>query len=133
MKDVSQAIDIVWRDLTSAGIGNAGKIFKITRALNSRSEDIVINALPISEGTLQRCYINVNVYVNNLKLNIDGQADNTLPNTVRLKELTSAVISALEEVSADDHYYFVQQQAIIRDEQIGQHYSNIRIEFYFTN
>lgn len=133
MKNVSQAIDIVWRDLTLARIGNTGKVFKITRALNSRNEDIVINALPISEGTLQRCYINVNVYVNNLNLTIGGQQDNTLPNTVRLAQLTSAIISALEEVSADDHYYFVQQQTVIRDEQIGQHYSNIRLEFYFTN
>lgn len=135
MKDTNQAISVVWKELNKAkaSLNITGDIYKVTRALNSRKEDIVINALPMAGDSLQRCFINVNVYVNNLVIEVNGQNDPSLPDTARLQVLTSAIISLLEDVSADDHYYFVSGQQTIREEQLNQHYSNIKLEFYFIN
>jgi len=133
MKDTNDAISVIWKDLKNANLNITGQIYKITRAINSRKEDIVINSLPMAGDSLQRCFINVNAYVNNLVVTIDGQNDSSLPDTARLKALTTAIISVLEDVSAADHYYFVASQQTLREELLNQHYSNIRLEFYFIN
>jgi len=133
MKTNIKAVDAVWKVLKDAGIPALinGKIYKFSRALNSRNEDIVINALPITEEIPQRCYVNVNVYVNNLSVKINGQTDNTIPDLLRLDELTNSIIGVLEEVTNDDYYFSIGQHAVLSDDSISQYYSNIRIEFYF--
>ncbi|MBW6491953.1 MAG: hypothetical protein K0B15_12250 [Lentimicrobium sp.] len=135
MRTNFDAVDIVWKVLDGSQIKAAidGKIYKYTRPTNSEKEDVVINALPISPGTPQRCVVNANIYTRNLKLNIGGVAVNSMPDNVRLNALTTIALNAIEDVSKDNHYFFVEQQAVISEEALSQHYTNIRIEFLFTN
>jgi hypothetical protein len=135
MRTNIDALNIVWSVLNGSPLKSAidGKIYKSSRPLNSDKEDVVINALPISPGIPQRCIVNVNIYTRNLSLNIGGQPDNTMPDIVRMNTLAGLAIAALDEVSGDQYYFFVEQQATIKEPELFQHYINIRTEFFFTH
>lgn len=135
MRTNIEAIDIVWQTLNNSLLKSAidGKIYKSSRPTNSKMEDVVINSLPITSGTPQLCIVNVNIYTRNLQLKINGTPDNSMPDNQRLNELTAIAFDVLNHVSGGDYFFYVEQQAIIKEEQLLQHYSNIRVEFLFTN
>lgn len=131
MRTTFDAISIIYKVLKQdVSTQISGDIYKLVRPLNSKKEDIVINALPASEGLLQELALNINCYVPDIEVNVNGQVDK-LPDTKRMNEVALLVIDAVEDVSNDDNHFFITNQAVIQD-QAG-HYVNIRLMFLFTN
>jgi hypothetical protein len=128
-----EQVDILYDDLVSAGIKNqiSGDVYKYKiPAGESDKENIVVNSLPVTIGQLQNGTANVNIHVPNIHISDNGIED-SVPNNTRLKELTDFVVNALLQKFGSGYSYFIQQQNIIED--IGNYFSNIRVEFVFIN
>ena len=135
MKSNLDAIDVVFALLKGGQLSQAidGKIYKLKRPTNSQAEDIVLNALPISPDIPQTCVVNVNVYVRNLNVKINGKPEQKMPDTARIRALSKMACDELFDVAADDYYFYIAQQTTIEVEEINMHYINIRISFHYTN
>ncbi len=88
---------------------------------------LVVNALPIDSGIVQRCIINVNVYADDIQA---GQ-----PDMVTIVPLTRTVISTLDETcdSTQNIQIFFQQENLFVGEEPSNHYSNMRFEIILLN
>lgn len=132
MKTNYDAIDVIFKRLnTLVKPSISGKVYKLRRPLNSKLEDIVINALPIIDEIPQECIVNVNCYVPNIDTKISGVSTSS-PDTKRMKEVAELVSGSLDNVDASDHHYFISNQAIIYDDSTDEHYTNFRVTFLFT-
>jgi len=120
--------------LLSAENKITGGLYKLQRPLNSKKEDIVINALPLVKGAVSRCILNVNIYVPNLDFShLHGswmQQDRTQPDTKRLADLAWLANRSLPEIWINGHTFQVVQDTIFPDGD--HHYLNFRIEFITT-
>lgn len=128
-------VDIIWQRLNGSPLKTAisGGLYKHRRPAGSQTEDVVINSLPINNVQLQTGIANVNIHVPNLTIEASGVQDSKQPNSIRLQELAAIAIEALSDVWAGDYNYDVQQQTLLEDEEAGDYYINIRIEFYNIN
>ena len=130
MKTTLDVVDILYNRLLVGGIVSvSGGIYKQTRPIGSTVEDVVVNSLPITNTQLQQCIANVNVFVPDKKVTVNGIGDN-MADTARLNTLAKIIINLLDDVWTDDYHFWVQQQTLLNDEESKQHYLNIRIEFY---
>jgi hypothetical protein len=102
-------------------------VYKYARLSHASGSYIVVNALPIGSGMLQKCTANVNIYCDDI---FPGS-----PDAVKLTDMTNAVIGALDNsqnMEGDVLIYF-QQQCVFRDEELKSHYSNIRFDIRLIN
>lgn len=134
MRTTFDAVDIVWKKLNTLLSGTiTGGVFKYSRPFNSQLEDVVINSLPINEGSIQNCILNINCFVQNIPAKINGVQNDNIPNSRRLSTIAAFVVSELAEISGDDFYFFVSSQAMLQNEGANEHYINIRLDFKFLN
>jgi len=132
MKTTFDVMDIIWQKLNQAIASQiSGKIYKLKRPLNSKLEDVIINTLPLSSDQMQQCVVNVNGYVPNKTVKIDG-VTNEVPDTIRLKAITELISTHLKEIISDTYYFFISGQQTIHDESNNEYYINIRVDFSFT-
>jgi len=110
----------------------AGNVYKRLRPVNSVLEDVVINSLPITNQQLQTCISNVNIFVPDKQITVNGVVTK-VPNEERLEELTVMAVQILADGIKGDFTWDIQQQAFIQDDESDSHYSNIRIEFFVSN
>ena len=89
--------------LLDANLKISGKIYKDKRPTESQKEDIVINSLTMTNEFLQKGVFNVNCYVPMLSIKNTNGIIQKQKNAKRLKEITNAVYSALDEVWNDDY------------------------------
>lgn len=130
MKTPLDLIDAAYELLDVTEVQSAmlsGDIFKTVKPDNYQGECIVINSLPVSGQQLQRGFLNVNIYAPNLTLKINGQPDNSQPNTKRLKEIAAAVVPILEDATADGNLFFIDSMNVYAEDQNREHFLNIRI------
>jgi hypothetical protein len=127
-------VNIIWQRLNGSQLKTTitGGVYK-KRPAGSQTEDVVINCLPINNLDLQTAIVNVNIHVPNITIQVGTVQDSTQPNFERLQELAAIAIAVLTDVWAGDYNYDVQQQTMIEDEEAGDHYINIRIEFFNIN
>lgn len=111
-----------------------GGLYKVQRPVNSISEDVVINSLPLNHEDIQEGVLNVNIYVPNLVLELNGITDNSQPNYKRITELSAIASNVLDDVweASADYTFNIQQDNLFEDTN-NQHYINFRIEFYSPN
>lgn len=116
-----------------------GDIYFLERPKNSVLEDIVINALPITNDQLQKGVFNVNIHIPNLEnVVINGEADETQPNIVKLMTVNKVVVELLADVVGESFHFSAQNGGYpIRDSDLTW-YMNIRVDYYavqpnFTN
>lgn len=133
MKSSLEAVDLVYSSLVPGALKSAvsGDIYKQTRPINSNKEDVVINALPVTNQKIQRGLVNVNIHVPNLEVQTGEKIiDRTLPNTSRLKALAAIAIGILKEKwgANGDYLLEIESERIFPDG--SNHYSNIRVLFY---
>lgn len=101
-------------------------VYKLTKPdKKSHLQYIVINALPISEGVLQRCYVNVNLHVRNLT--------SGMPDLKKLEEGTAALMDLLEYVPVTGIIINFESQVYLREDALNEHYSNIRLSVKIVN
>lgn len=127
-------ISILFSRLDGSALKNAitGSICKQKRDGNSRKEDVVINCLPVNNTALQTAIANVNIYVPDIKVEVNGMQD-TQPNIARLEELAAMAVEVLDDYWSGTYNFYVQQQHVFDDPESGCHYVNIRIEFFIEN
>ncbi|WP_343302849.1 hypothetical protein AAHN97_14990 [Chitinophaga niabensis] len=137
MRTSFTAVDIVWTRLKTSPLSAAisGGIYKHGRPLNSGKEDCVVNSLPISGAQLQEGVLNVNIHVPNIVIVSEGNQDATQPNSPRLDELTRIAIDRLTDAweESGDVNFTIEQQVLIQEDSINEHYSNIRLTFFSVN
>ncbi|WP_159467940.1 hypothetical protein [Dyadobacter sp. 3J3] len=109
-----------------------GSIYKSVRPADSKLEDIVVNTIALSDGSLQKGVSNVNIHVVDLQ---QGPANKPffVPNESRLQTLVEILKSILNNIYGSDFSLYIASTALIRQPEINQHYMNIRINFIFEN
>lgn len=134
-----EAVDILYRYLNDSELMTGkrkpnGGLYKNQRPLNSVSEDVVINALPLDREQLQYGIINVNIHVPNLIIKSGKQVDNTQPDYARLAELAGIASTLLDEVWHEqaDYEFNVQSDHLLQDTD-SSWYVNFRVEFRSVN
>jgi len=133
MKTINDAIDVVWKQVNACLTGSiSGGVYKIARPFDSKLEDVVINSLPINGDSIQSCVLYINCYVPNPTLKIKGKSDNSLPDYTRLKSLTATIISQVDSISGPGTFQFVENQAVLKNEGVPEHFSSIRLQLIFT-
>jgi hypothetical protein len=96
---------------------------------NSEKEDITINTITVTRNfTPQGGTSNVNIYVPDLKLKIEGQ-EQRKENRERLREITNAVISVLEAANPEGLAFWISGETTLKEPEIYQHYTNLRIDW----
>jgi hypothetical protein len=106
----------------------SGGIYTTDRPDNSEKEDITINTITVTGDRPQRGTSNVNIHVPDLKLKIEGQ-EQRKENRERLHQLTTLVISILEAARVNGLLFWVSNQTTLKEPDIDQHYTNLRIEW----
>lgn len=134
MTTTEDIIDLLFAKLDSSSIKTAitGSICKRKRDAGSTKEDAVINCLAVPNLQLQNVIANVNIHVPDIVVVINGIQDRQ-PNLSRLKELAALGVSILKDNWTSTLNYDVQQQQIFEDREAGDHYINLRIEFFIEN
>ena len=100
------------------------------------AEYVVINSLPINANVMQKCYVNVNYHVKDLN---GGAGVGNVPDIAKLEAGSAKVLEALKEVttaaSGTVPAYMIdfESQETFREDQLGEHYSNLRFSFKNIN
>lgn len=106
-----------------------GGLFKNNeRPLSSTKEDIVVSCLGTPNSQLQRSLVNVNIYVPDMQ-----KSAAYYQNHARVTELSKIAWDALKAYNAPGLSFFIQQQGVIRAEDIKQNFINNRVEIYTKN
>ena len=119
-----RAMHIIWDVVRQSGVVISGNVYKLSRPINSKKEDIVIIPLAMTADQMQRGIINVNVHVPNLDL----PGDQTQPNNPRLQEISSYVMSKLDDYYGFGYNFALDNAGEPARDQTGW-YTNIRVEF----
>lgn len=120
-------IDIVYSLLGSI---TKPKYRKTKPTKSTAPEYVVINALPINSQTLQKCYVNVNYHVKDID---GGLSTGLIPDEAKLKAGSALVMAALTSVSTTSYFIDFESQETIREDGLGEHYSNMRFSFKNIN
>ena len=126
-KTTDFVIDIIYSLLGSITVP---KYRKTKPTKSTATEYVVINTLPINAQTLQKCYVNVNYHVKDFD---GGTSIGLIPDDTKLKAGSVLVLAALEKVSTTGYFIDFEGQETIREEQLGEHYSNLRFSFKNIN
>jgi hypothetical protein len=94
------------------------------------TEYIVINSLPINADVMQKCYVNVNYHV---KDKDQGPNVGFVEDTAKLEAGSQAVMALLQKVTTTAYLIDLESQDTIREEGLGEHYSNLRFSFKNIN
>lgn len=106
----------------------SGGIYKFERPDSSEKEDIVINTITVTQELPQKGASNVNIYVPDISIKIAGKPQRKA-NTERLRTLTNKVISVLADASVEGLMFWVANQSVIKEPEVFQHFSNLKIEW----
>lgn len=108
-------------------------IFKHKMPVNHRKACLVIVSLPVSGSALQEAVVNLNIYLPNQKLKIDGMSDNTQPDAKGFKMITDVVLPLVEAAFIDDCDIEVQSMSLLEEPDISAHFLNIRLSINSPN
>lgn len=89
------------------------------------AEYVVINSLPINSDVMQKCYVNVNYHVKDIATGV--------PDISKITTGANSVLSILKSVSSTAYLIDFESQEIIREDDLGEHYSNLRFSIKFIN
>jgi len=109
-----------------------GGIYKGVRPVNSVTDDVVVNSIVLTKGSLQRGVSNVNIHVKDLQQG-PANAPFFVPHEIRLKTLTDIIEPVLNDYYGQDFSLYIDSTSLIREPEINQHYMNLRINFIYEN
>lgn len=110
----------------------SGKIYKDKRPSGSTKEDIVINALPITNDFLQDMSLNVNCYVPFRSETING-IEQDIPNNAREQVIANLVHPLLDDVFKSQFNLTIENQTTIAELTENANYINFRINLKAYN
>lgn len=126
-KTTDYIIDVIYSLLGSI---NKPKYRKTKPSKASDVEYIVINSLPINANVLQKCYVNVNYHVKDIDM---GAGVGFVPDETKLEAGSVSVLAILKKVTTTSFMIDFEGQETIREEQLNEHYSNLRFSFKNIN
>lgn len=136
MKTSFQFVDLIYQVLQGSSLLKTsinGKIYKHKRPDGSKSQDVVINSLATNNEQLQLGVINVNFHCPNLEINIDSQPAVSMPDHVKLFNVSNILIDLLKDCWTDEFHCTVQSQNSFEEEELRETFSNIRVNVYSIN
>jgi hypothetical protein len=92
---------------------------------STATEYVVINSLPINAEVMQKCYVNVNYHVKDITEGV--------PDIVKIAAGSALVLTAINTVSTTGYLIDFESQEIIREDALGEHYTNLRFSIKFIN
>jgi len=107
----------------------SGSLWQHQRPANSEREDIVVNSLALTGQQLQQGVVNVNIHVPNLKVNLDGAADNTMPDLARMHAIEQVLYPLINDNDQKSFWIWVDEPGQPYQEGANW-YLNIRINYY---
>lgn len=119
------AVEEVFDRVVSTPISISGHVYKLSRPVNSKKEDIVIIPLAMNAEQMQEGVINVNVHVPNLRLG----KDNTQPNNPRMAAISQEVMAALDDYWGYSYNFHLDNAGHPERDGDGW-YNNIRVRFH---
>jgi hypothetical protein len=127
MKTADTAVNYIYGILTAAD-GIQIPVYLYTKPTTiTPDEFIVLNALPISEGIMQRVIVNVNYHCK------DIDPANGLPDIETLECRNETLMSVLEKIEVRGYHVHFESQEYHREPELGMHYSNIRLNVKLFN
>ena len=126
-KTTDYIIDVVYSLLGSITVP---KYRKTKPTASIASEYVVINSLPINANVMQKCYVNVNYHVKDID---GGPGVGFIPDDTRLEAGSALILAALKQVTTTSHLIDFEGQETIREQQLKEHYSNLRFSFKNIN
>lgn len=129
--------DILYRLLTrgSTSIKNSinGDVYvQGERPDGSALEDVVVNNLFTDEDFPQSGMSNVNIHVPDIIVNIGG-VEQYKCNREKIRELLTKVLVILRNANEEGISIAVDNETILQEEDIHQHYANIRVSWHIIN
>lgn len=114
--------------LTSAAL--TGGIHAGQRPLNSELEDISINTIALTQDSApQLGTSNINIHVPDKVVTIKG-VQQLVENRERLKTLSGIVMDVVRAANIAGAGKVIENQTVIQEAAINQHYVNIRINWF---
>lgn len=132
MKQIFDTESILYGILSKSPVKNAisGNIYVgDDRPDDSEDEDIVVNSIDLTQDYLPQIGTsNVNIYVKDMSAKIKGKQQ-MKANRTRLKALSEKTITALKGAKITGLLFTVDNQAVLAEPSIKQHFVNIRISW----
>ncbi len=101
------------------------------RPTNSDKEDVEINTITLTQEPYpQEGVSNINIYVPDIVVNLDGEQQQKA-NKTRLKLILEKVKSLLSNTKAKHVMIQIESENIIPDKDIKQHFVNLRIKYFY--
>jgi hypothetical protein len=101
------------------------------RPTNSGKEDVEINTIALTQEPYpQEGVSNINIYVPDIVVNLDGEQQQKADKT-RLKLILEKVKSLLSNTKAKHVMIQIESENIIQDKDIQQHFVNLRITYFY--
>lgn len=99
MITTAEIVDMIYEYLSGSVLKEAitGGIYPLKKPDDSMKEDVVIGAIDLSNESVQRSTINVNIYVPEIPVRINNK-NQKQPNRPRMRELQRIAIPLLKEV-----------------------------------
>lgn len=95
---------------------------------DSETEDIVINTITVTHDKPQTGTSNVNIYASDLKVKIRGK-EQRKADRERLRDIGDALVSYLDAQNIADLEFWIESDIVLQEQQVNQHYRNIRISW----
>lgn len=120
--------------LNESGIKNviSGKIYKNRRPVESKLEDVVINAVSMDNSFLQDGKFNVNVYVPYQQVKIDGTTQ-YMPNESRMEQLTDIAYPIFDNIFRDQFNLTIIRTEVFEEDTEKSSYVNFIINLKAYN
>lgn len=125
---VKHAIDSTYNQVISLGLVVDG-IYRYSKPVDKKDDVyIVINSLPVNNGILQKCFINVNVHVKDMN-GKEGYADSN-----KLDYLSGIIADHFTDDVIDGNIIMqFKEQNTLPESELKSHYSNIRVKVFMLN
>lgn len=105
-----------------------GELSKTVRPNNSSKEDIVISVLANNNGQMQSAYVNVNIYVPDIKRKLQNEE-----HTIRLRELCKLAEKELSVGRGDGYRFHLESQRVLEVNERAEHVINNKLMYRQNN
>lgn len=107
----------------------SGSIYLGQRPDNSEKEDIVVSTISLTQEYVpQIATSNINIHISDLLQSVEGK-QMKFENRVRIKAITEKVLTIIRNAKFEDLTVYLEAQNVIREPNIFQSYSNIRLNW----
>jgi hypothetical protein len=108
----------------------SGSIYAGQRPLNSTLEDVTINTIVLTqEYEPQLGTSNINIHVSDHSVTLGG-VQQKVANRARLKAISEVVLTAIRASTIVGVSFTIENQTVIQEAEISQHYVNVRINWF---